>query len=86
LAAPARGKREPYLLVRDLKWNASSAVRIRGRIIAQQRPPANCHARQSDFYLWLLRVVMCAFCSGAVQKVAQAAIKRLRRSNRSDLL
>ena len=30
--------------------------------------------------------IVCAFCSGTVQKVAQAAISRLRRSNRSERL
>jgi hypothetical protein len=47
------------------------------RRISHLRPRANRRARQRD---------VCAFCSGTVQKVVQADISRLRRSNRSERL
>ena len=47
------------------------------KVYYSPRPRANRRVHQR---------ILCAFCSGAVQKVAHAAISRLRRLNRSERL
>ena len=76
----------PMPAARQRAYFRSGEAELRNKNLAHPRPLANTRVCQSALRCEFFRAPMCAFCSGAVQKVAQAAISRLRRSNRSERL